>query len=67
MNKYDSINLYDLVTDKYLKNQGNVNSRALEILYLATLREDLTAQSPGVKNNGINDNSNVFELKPRNE
>lgn len=63
---YDTITVGDLVSANYLKNQGNITSDALEILYKTTLRNDLTPQDAGVKNDGLEDDSQVFEIGARN-
>ena len=65
--KYDDLEIGVLASAEYLKNLGNVNSRALEILYKTEYRPDLTPQSPNVRNTGVADTSNVFEVKARNE
>ena len=64
---FDTLEIGDLVSANYLKNIGDVNSRALEILYKTEYRSDLTAQDVGVKNDGVSDTSNVFEIKARYE
>lgn len=63
---YDSLKIGDLVSAEYLKNEGQIYSRSLEVLYRAKYRSDLTAQDNGVRNNGIDDNSQVFEVEAKN-
>lgn len=63
---YDDLEIGDLVSANYLKNLGVITSKSLEVLYRAKYRSDLTAQDPSVKNTGIDDNSQVFELEARN-
>ncbi len=62
---YDTLNLGDLVTSDYLKNLGDINSKALEIMYKTKFRDDLTAQDMGVINTGATDASQVFELEAK--
>ena len=65
MNKYDKVDVGSLVTSNYLKNTSNINSTSLFILYKAKYRPDLAPQDPNVINDGINDNSQVFEIQGR--
>lgn len=64
---YDNINIGDLISADYIKNSGEINSKSLEIMYKTKLRTDLNPQSEGVKNDGIDDSSQVFEVEAKNE
>lgn len=63
---YDNLKIGDLLSANYMKDMGEINSRALEVLYKAKYRSDLTPQDVGVRNTGVDDNSQVFEVEAKN-
>lgn len=63
---YDDLKIGDLISAEYIKNVGGINSRALEVLYKTKYRSDLTPQDLNVKNTGISDSSQVFEVEAKN-
>ena len=65
MQNYDGLNIGDLITADYVKEVGEANSLALDVIYRLVYRDDLSAQDMGVINNGVSDTSQVFEVKER--
>ena len=59
-----------LVTKNYISNQiksGNADATEVALLYSFIERDDLVSTDPGVINMGINDTSEVFEVKETNQ
>ena len=61
----DGLKIGMIITEALL-NQGNINSSAIGKEYDLKLRLDLTAQSVGVLNVGITDDTSVYEVVERN-
>lgn len=61
MLNYDNLEIGKTISLQYLK-KGNIESEALGRSYDLKLRTDLTAQSVGVLNVGITDDTSVFEV-----
>ena len=59
--RFDGLKIGMIITEAFL-NQGNINSSAIGKEYDLKLRLDLTAQSVGVLNVGITDDTSVFEV-----
>lgn len=59
--RFDGITIGDLVTEQFLNN-GTMNSSSFGITYNLLWRQDLTAQDINVKNSGLNDDSNVYQV-----
>ena len=59
--RFDGLKIGMIITEAFL-NQGNINSSAIGKEYDLKLRLDLTAQSVGVLNVGITDDTSVYEV-----
>lgn len=62
MDKLDNISVGQFYTEDYVKDSGLITSTSWNRLYSTKIRTDKDAQDPDVKNTGIDDASNVFEI-----
>ena len=63
---YDNLEIGQLLTANYLKNQGEIASNSFKVMYKTKYRDDKNAQDDGVINDGDIDNSQVFEIVGKN-